>query len=88
MGVARTSAVRGASPWPLAAAPVLEEEVALLVVQVNGKVAGQDRGATRPRRGRALAAARADRNVAAHLDGKSVRKTVYVPDRLLNVVAT
>jgi hypothetical protein len=26
--------------------------------------------------------------VAAHLDGKSVRKTVYVPDRLLNVVAS
>ena len=36
----------------------------------------------------ALAAARADAHVAAHLSGKTIRKSVYVPDRLLNLVAS
>jgi leucyl-tRNA synthetase len=74
--------------WPAADPSVLEEEVALLVVQVNGKVRGKIEVARGLDESGALAAARADRNVAAHLDGKSIRKTVYVPDRLLNVVAT
>jgi leucyl-tRNA synthetase len=76
------------APWPAADPSVLEEAVALLVVQVNGKVRGKLEVPRGLDEAAALAAARADRNVAAHLDGKSVRKTVYVPDRLLNVVAT
>ena len=77
--------VAGAA-WPEADAALLEEETALLVVQVNGKVRGKiavPRGLDEQA---AMAAAWADKNVAAHLDGKAVRKTVYVPDRLLNVV--
>jgi len=76
------------APWPAADARALEEEVALLVVQVNGKVRGKIEVPRGLDESGALAAACADRNVAAHLDGKSVRKTVYVPDRLLNVVAS
>jgi leucyl-tRNA synthetase len=74
--------------WPEADTAVLEEETALLVVQVNGKVRGKIEVPRGLDEQAALAAARADRNVATHLDGKAVRKTVYVPDRLLNVVAT
>jgi leucyl-tRNA synthetase len=33
-----------------------------------------------------MSAARADAKVAAYLDGRTIRKTVFVPDRLLNVV--
>jgi leucyl-tRNA synthetase len=33
-----------------------------------------------------MAAARSDGKVAAYLDGHKIRKTVFVPDRLLNVV--
>ena len=43
-----------------------------------------------PSRGIAEAAARdaalADENVLKFLDGKQVRKTIFVPDRLLNLV--
>ena len=74
--------------WPASDPAVLEDDTALLVVQVNGKVRGKLAVPKGLDEQAALAAARADRNVAAHLDGKAVRKTVYVPDRLLNVVAT
>jgi leucyl-tRNA synthetase len=74
--------------WPEADPLLLEEDVALLVVQVNGKVRGKVEVPRGLDESAALAAARADRNVAAHLEGKAVRKTVYVADRLLNVVAS
>ena len=32
------------------------------------------------------AAARLDENVARHLEGKTVVKVIYVPDKLLNIV--
>jgi len=56
------------------------------VVQVNGKVRGRltvKRGA-----GQAdvLAQALADESVRRFVDGKPVKKTIYVPDRLLNLV--
>ena len=35
----------------------------------------------------ALAAARADEKVAAALDGKTVVKEIYVPGKLVNLVA-
>ncbi len=34
----------------------------------------------------AVALAMADSNVRAHLDGKEIRKRVYVADKLLNLV--
>jgi leucyl-tRNA synthetase len=34
----------------------------------------------------AISAARSDGKVAAHLGDRPIRKTVFVPDRLLNVV--
>jgi leucyl-tRNA synthetase len=56
------------------------------VVQVNGKL----RARMPFPRGIAEAAARdaalADENVRKFLDGKEVRKTIFVPDRLLNLV--
>jgi leucyl-tRNA synthetase len=34
-----------------------------------------------------LAAAKADPNVARHLEGKTIRKEVFVPGKLVNFVA-
>ena len=57
-----------------------------LVVQVNGKL----RARMPMPRGTAEAAARdaalADENVRKFVDGQQVRKTIFVPDRLLNLV--
>jgi leucyl-tRNA synthetase len=58
-----------------------------LVVQVNGKVRARipvQAGVTEEE---ALALALGDANVRAHLHGKELRKRVYVPDKLLNLVA-
>lgn len=72
--------------WPaydpaLAAAGEVE-----VVVQVNGKVRGRvtvTRGASEAE---VLALAMKDESVGKFMDGKPVRKTVYVQDRLLNLV--
>jgi leucyl-tRNA synthetase len=74
--------------WPVAEAALLREDHVTIVVQVSGKVRGQlalPRGVSQDD---ALAAARQLERVAAQLDGKTVRRVVWVPDKLLNVVAT
>ena len=57
-----------------------------LVVQVNGKI--RARIGVRPGfdEEQAYELAAAERNVRAQIDGKQVRKRIYVPDRLLNIV--
>jgi leucyl-tRNA synthetase len=72
--------------WPQPDEALLIEDEVLVVVQVNGRLRGRlllSRGADESA---ALAAARADESIRRHLDGKSIRKSVYVPDRLLNLV--
>jgi leucyl-tRNA synthetase len=57
-----------------------------IVVQVNGKVRGRltvGRGASEAE---VVERALRDEGVKKFVDGKQVRKTVYVPDRLLNLV--
>jgi len=72
--------------WPSADAALLVNDEVLLVVQINGKVRGKLTVAAGISLEEAIAAARADSKVAAYLNGGSIRKTVFVPDRLLNVV--
>jgi leucyl-tRNA synthetase len=62
------------------------EEITL-VVQVNGKVRARIAAAAGVSEDEALALALADPNVCAHLNGKELRKRIYVPDKLLNLVA-
>jgi len=74
-----------------AAWPTYDEKLAAagdveIVVQVNGKVRGRltvSRGATEAQ---VVALAMKDESVRKFVDGKPVRKTVYVQDRLLNFV--
>jgi leucyl-tRNA synthetase len=56
------------------------------VVQVNGKVRARMAMARGIGEGEARDAAVAEPNVQRFLEGKSVRKTIFVPDRLLNLV--
>jgi leucyl-tRNA synthetase len=66
---------------------VLAVDEITLVVQVNGKVRARISAPTGVTEDEAVALAMADSNVRAHLDGKEIRKRVYVPGKLLNVVA-
>jgi leucyl-tRNA synthetase len=36
----------------------------------------------------AIAAAKADPKIAKHLDGKTIRREIYVPGRLVNLVVS
>ena len=72
--------------WPAFDPALVTAETATLVVQVNGKVRAQLRTAVGLDATAAQAAAEDDAAVQRHLAGKTVRKVVHVPDRLLNFV--
>ena len=72
--------------WPEADPAALKRDTVTLVVQVNGKLRGRVEVPAGAGRGEAEAAARGNPNVARHLEGKTARKVVLVPDRLLNIV--
>ncbi len=74
------------SAWPEADPALLAHDEVLLVVQVNGKVRGKLTVPAGLSEGDAIATARGDSKIAAYLDGRPIRKAIYVKDRLLNVV--
>ena len=76
-----------AEPWPQVAAEALAREVLTIVVQVCGKVRGRVEVAADAPEDEVRAAALAEPNVAKHLEGKTLRKVVVVPGKLVNVVA-
>ena len=67
---------------PLAA---LEDEVEV-VVQVNGKVRGRLKLARGTAEQEAVAAALADPGVRKFVDGKGIRKIIFVQDKLVSLV--
>jgi leucyl-tRNA synthetase len=74
-------------PWPrfdneLAAADELE-----LPVQVNGKLRARIRVAVDAGEEEILARAQAEEKVVQHLAGKQIVKVVFVPQKLINIVA-
>jgi leucyl-tRNA synthetase len=74
-------------PWPEADPAWLVEDEVELVVQVNGRLRGHVRVAVDAPEEDALARARSEPRIGVHLEGKSVRKTIYLPGKLLNIVA-
>jgi leucyl-tRNA synthetase len=73
-------------PWPAYDPALCEEEEVEVPVQVNGKVRGRitlPKGATEAE---ALALARSLPNVAAQLHDKPLRKTIWVPEKILNLI--
>jgi leucyl-tRNA synthetase len=72
--------------WPAWDESLTVEDTVELAVQVNGKTRGKvtvRRDATEEE---AVAAAYAEPSIRKFIDGKTVRKTILVPNRLLNVV--
>ena len=73
--------------WPaFDPAKAVEQQVSI-AVQVNGKVRGSVSAPVGADREAVVALARAEENVARHLEGMDIRRTIHVPDRLLNFVA-
>ncbi len=73
--------------WPTWDEGIAREEEITIVLQVNGKL--RDRISVAPGTPKAdlEAQALASERVQSHLQGKSVRQVVVVPDRLVNIVA-
>jgi leucyl-tRNA synthetase len=63
-------------------------ETSSVAVQVNGKLRGVVEVPAGADQNAAEAAARAEERVASALDGKTVRRVIYVPDRLINFVVS
>ena len=59
-----------------------------VAVQVNGKLRGTVDVAMGTPEDDVVAAARADENVARHIEGKTERRVIYVEGRLVNFVVT
>ena len=75
-----------ASLWPKADPGAVAKKTITVAVQVNGKLRGQIDVPTEAAQAEVIAVARADDNVARHLEGKTVKKEVYVAGRLVNFV--
>jgi leucyl-tRNA synthetase len=75
-------------PWPVYDDALLRTETVPVAVQVNGKVRGTIHVDPTAPEDAVLAAARADENVSRHLDGKTLRRAVYVPGRIVNFVVS
>ncbi|ADE13721.1 leucyl-tRNA synthetase [Nitrosococcus halophilus Nc 4] len=72
--------------WPEADPAALVKETVDLVVQVNGKRRGQITVAAEASREVIEAQAQSEPNVQRFIEGKTVRKVILVPHRLVNLV--
>ncbi|MFP4494266.1 MAG: leucine--tRNA ligase, partial [Puniceicoccaceae bacterium] len=76
-----------AAPWPEADPAQLASDSVKYVVQVNGKVRGELTVAEGTGKEQVLAEARALERVASFLEGKTLRKEIHVPGKIVNFVA-
>jgi leucyl-tRNA synthetase len=74
--------------WPSFDDALTQEAVVTLAVQINGKLRGNIEVAREAGEAEVRARALAVPNVAKHLEGKTVRKVIVVPGRIVNVVVS
>lgn len=73
--------------WPQVDEDALAQDELELVLQVNGKLRGKLRVAAEADRETIERQAIANPSVQRHVGGKTIRKVVVVPGRLVNIVA-
>jgi leucyl-tRNA synthetase len=74
------------APWPEVDAHALEQDTLEIVVQVNGKLRGRVNIPVTADEGAARAAALADEHVMKFVGDKPLRKVIFVPGKLVNLV--
>ncbi len=74
------------TPWPQPDEAAMVSDSMTLAVQVNGKLRGNIEVASDATKDSILGAARSEPNVTRHLEGKTLRKEIYVPGKLVNLV--
>ncbi len=73
--------------WPVLDESLLVESEIQIIVQVNGKLRARLTVPADISKEDLEAQALADSNVTAHTDGKTVRKVIVIPGKLVNIVA-
>ncbi|WP_394388570.1 leucine--tRNA ligase [Shewanella woodyi] len=73
--------------WPEADESALVEDSKLIIVQVNGKLRAKITVPADATKEAVEAQGFAEEGVIKHTEGKTVRKVIYVPGKLLNIVA-
>jgi leucyl-tRNA synthetase len=74
------------APWPQYDQEAIVEEEVIVVVQVNGKLRDRLRIPVSAEEEKVKEMALASPRVKRHLEGKEVRKTIFVPKKLVNIV--
>ncbi|GAD15624.1 leucine--tRNA ligase [Lentilactobacillus otakiensis] len=72
--------------WPTYDASKLVESTVQMVVQVNGKVRSHIKVARDLAKDKVEEAAKGDENVERYLDGKTIRKVIVIPNKIVNIV--
>lgn len=75
------------TPWPTVDESALVEDEKLIIVQVNGKLRAKITVAADASKEQVEALGFAEESVNKFTEGKTVRKVIYVPGKLLNIVA-
>ncbi|HIS50684.1 MAG TPA: leucine--tRNA ligase [Candidatus Gallacutalibacter pullistercoris] len=76
-----------AAQWPVYDEAKCKDATVEIVVQVNGKLRARMQVAADISKDDAIAQAKADAKIAAEIDGKRIVKEIYVPGKLVNIVA-
>lgn len=76
------------APWPQLRAEFLVDEVIEVPVQVNGKVRATIQVSPDADKEQVLELAMREKNVQRYLNGKPPRREIYVPGRIVNLVAS
>ncbi len=76
------------APWPVLDESALARDSIELVVQVNGKLRARLQAPAEADKAAVEQLAMADDNVKRHIDGKTVRKVIVVPGKLVNIVVS
>jgi len=75
-------------PWPQYDAKLVKEEMITIIIQVNGKMRGEIK--VKPQvsnlKSEIEKAAKKEANVAKYLEGKQIKKVIFVPSRIINFV--
>lgn len=81
-----TDELDNTATWPVADPEALKAEDLLIVVQVNGKVRAKLNVSAKASEDEIKAAALADEAVSKIIEGKEVKKVIYVKGRLVSIV--
>ncbi len=74
------------STWPKYDEQYLVSDTMTIVVQVNGKVRAQLQVASDASEEQVIVLAKTDQKVLVHIEGKEIKKTIYIPGKLVSLV--